>query len=177
MQSSSSPVRAADPLDEGFLSTEALGVLRGIRRNILLPFFKRMISEDLWLRGRTFSQLGLEKRALLMHGYWSRPGHGSFLKKPGAKPDDVRSWLRWNGFIRAVLDESERSRNVEWRKGLETSTRSTECPRCQGTGLQLHSRAIPLGRRSMFDWVREGTMKEFALALEQMKSLAGEPTA
>ena len=161
---------AADPLDEGFLSAEALGVLRGIRRNILLPFFKRMISEGLWLRGRTFSQLGLEERALLMHGYWSRPGHGSFLKKTGAKPDDVRSWLRWNGFIRAVLDKSERSRNVEWRKGLETSTRSTECPRCQGAGLQLHSRAIPLGRRSMFDWVREGTIKEFALALEQMKS-------
>ena len=159
----------ADPLDEGFLSSEALDVLKGIRRNMLLPFFKRMISEGLWLQGCSFSQLGPEERAILMHGYWSRPNHGSFLKNPRAKPEDVRSWLRWDGFIRAVRTESERSKNMEWRKHLETSTKSVDCPRCQGTGLQLHSRAIPLGRRSLFEWVRAGTIKEFAQALEKMR--------
>ena len=41
-----------DPLEESFLSREALGVLRGIRRNSFLPFFKRMIAEGLWLQGR-----------------------------------------------------------------------------------------------------------------------------
>ena len=159
----------ADPLDEGFLSPEALGVLKGIRRSTLLPFFKRMISEGLWLRGCSFSRLGPEERDILMHGYWSRPSHGSFLKNLRAKPEDVRSWLRWDGFIRAVRSESERSKNVEWRKHLEASTKSVDCPRCQGTGLQLHCRAVPLSRRSLFEWVREGTIKEFAQALERMK--------
>ena len=160
----------ADPLDESFLSPEAQGVIRGIRRNILLPFFKRMISEGLWLQGCSFSRLDPEKRAILMHGYWSRPSHGSFLKNPRAKPEDVRSWLRWDGFIRTVLTQSERSKNMEWRKHLEASTKPMDCPRCQGTGLQLHSRAIPLGRHSLFEWVRAGTIKKFTQALEKMKS-------
>ena len=72
-------------------------------------------------------------------------------------------------FVPAVRAESQRSKNVGWRKHLETSTKSVDCPRCQGTGLQLHCRAIPLGRRSLFEWVREGTIKEFAQAFEKMK--------
>ena len=87
----------ADPLEESFLNPEALGVLKGVRRSNLLPFFKRMSSEELWPQGRPFSRLAPDERAILLHGYWSRPGHGSFLKKPGAKPEDVRSWLRWDG--------------------------------------------------------------------------------
>ena len=86
--------RTASPLDEGFLTPEALGVLKGVRRNTLLPFFKRMIAEGLWLQGRSFSRLGPEERAILMHGYWSRPSHGSFLKTSRHKPEDVSSWLR-----------------------------------------------------------------------------------
>ena len=156
----------ADPLEESFLSPEALGVLKGVRRNNLLPFFKRMISEGLWPQGRPFSRLTPDERAILLHGYWSRPGHGSFLKKPGAKPEDVRSWLRWDGLIPAVQAESERSRNVEWREHLENSSKSVDCPQCQGTGLQLHSRAILVGPHSLFEWVRQGTVGEFAQALE-----------
>ena len=158
---------AADPLDDGFLGAEALGVLRGVRRNMLLPFFKRMIAEGLWLRGRSFFRLEPDERCILMHGFWCRPSHGSFLKNPRAKPEDVRSWLRWDGLVRAVLTESERSRHVEWRKRLSSSTRPMECPRCRGTGLQTHSRAIRLGRRSWFEWVRAGTVEELARALQQ----------
>ena len=55
--------RTASPLDEGFLTPEALGVLRGVRRNTLVPFFKRMIAEGLWLQDRSFSRLGPEERA------------------------------------------------------------------------------------------------------------------
>ena len=158
---------AADPLDDGFLGDEALGVLRGVRRNTWLPFFKRLIAEGLWSRGRSFSRLEPEERSVLMHGFWCRPGHGSFLKDPRAKPEDVRSWLRWDGLVRTVLTESERSRHMEWRKRLRTSTRSVDCPRCRGTGLQVHSRAIRLGRRSWFEWVRAGTVEELARAIEQ----------
>ena len=89
----------ADPLEESFLSREALGVLRGVRRNIFLPFFKQMIAEGLWFQGCPYFRLSADDRDILMHGYWHRPGHGSFLKKSGAKPDDIRSWLRWDGLM------------------------------------------------------------------------------
>ena len=158
--------RAADPLDEGFLTAEALGVLRGVRRNSWLPFFKRMIAEGLWSRGRSYSRLGPEERSMLMHGFWCRPGHGSFLKNARARPEDVRSWLRWDGLVPAVLTESQRSRHVEWRRQLTTSTRAVDCPQCHGTGLQPHSRAIRLGRRSWFEWVRTGTVEELTKAIE-----------
>ena len=160
--------RTASPLDEGFLTPEALGVLRGVRRNTLVPFFKRMIAEGLWLQDRSFSRLGPEERAILMHGYWFRPSHGSFLKTSRHKPEDVRSWLRWDGLIHAILAESGRSKNALWRKQVETTTKSVKCPRCQGTGLQLHSRAFQLGQRSLFEWVRQGTIKEFVDALKKM---------
>ena len=126
-----------------------------------------MITEGLWTQGRPFSRLSQDERAILLHGYWSRPGHGSFLKKPGAKPEDVRSWLRWDGLIPAVRAESERSRNVEWRKQLKILSKSVDCPRCQGTGLQMHSRAVLLGPHSLFEWVRNGTVGEFAHVLEK----------
>ena len=158
---------AVDPLDERFFRAEALDVLRGVRRNTWLPFFKRMIAEGLWWRDMSFSRLGHEERCILMHGFWCRPGHGSFLKNPRAKPEDVRSWLRWDGLVEAVLREAERSTHVEWRKRLTSSTRSMECPQCRGTGLQAHSRAIRLGRRSWFEWVRAGTVGELASALER----------
>ena len=158
----------ADPLDESFLRPEALGVLRGVRRSNLLPFFKRMISEGLWPQGCSFSRLEPDDRAILLHGYWCRPSHGSFLKNPKAKPEDVRSWMRWDGLIPAIRAESERSRNAEWRRQLEKSYKLVDCPRCQGTGLQLHSRAVRLGPHSLFEWIREGSIGEFAQALEEM---------
>ena len=157
---------AADPFDDGFLRAEALGVLRGVRRNKWLPFFKRMIAEGLWAQGRSFSRLDPEDRSILMHGFWRRPGHGSFLKNPRAKPEDVRSWLRWDGLVRAVLGESERSGHVEWRKRLSSSARSVDCPQCRGTGLQVHSRAIRLGPCSWFEWVRAGSVGALAKAIE-----------
>ena len=159
-----------EPLHEDFLDPEALSVLRGVRRNSFLPFFKRLISEGLWPKDRAFNQLDLEERTILMHGYWARPGHGSFLKTPKAKPEDVRSWLRWDGLFPVIRMEAERSKNSEWRKQLQASSQMVECPRCQGTGLQLHSQAVALGEHSLFEWVRDGTVGEFCGAIEGMKS-------
>ncbi len=158
------------PLDDGFLSPQALRVLRGVRRNSLLPFLKRMISEGLWPANRSFSRLEPEERSILMHGFWARTGHGSFLKNSRAKSEDVRSWLRWDGLIQAVRREAGRSPDSAWRQHLERSEKAINCPLCQGTGLQLHTRAIKLGRRSWFEWVRTGTVKELAQALRQADS-------
>ena len=117
-----------------------------------------------------FFRLSPDERAILLHGYWRRPGHGSFLKKSGAKPDDIRSWLRWDGLIPAVQAEFKRSKNVQWRKHVEVSSKSVDCPQCHGTGLQLHSRAIQIGPHSLFEWVRGGTLGEFVKALDSFGS-------
>lgn len=139
-----------------------------MRRNSFLPFFKRLISEGLWPKDRAFYQLDSEERTILMHGYWARPGHGSFLKTPKAKPEDVRSWLRWDGLVPAVRAEAERSKNQDWRKRLQTSSQMAECPICQGTGLQLHSQAVALGEHSLFEWVRDGNIEAFSRAIAGM---------
>jgi excinuclease ABC A subunit len=150
----------AEPTDERFLHPEALKILRGVRKNVLLPFLKRMVVEGLWPEGRSFAELGPDERTILMHGYWHRPGPGSFLKTPKSDPEEVGSWLRWDGLFRAVLDELDRSTAKEWIKEIQSTTRSIICPVCGGTGLQQYSRAIRLGTKSLFKWVQEGTIKD-----------------
>jgi excinuclease ABC A subunit len=158
----------ADPASEGFLRPEALDVLRGVRRNGLLPFFKRMVDEGLWPSGRAFARLSLDEVTILMYGYWSRPGHGSFLKTPNSDPEDVRSWLRWSGLFRTVLEEADRSDASEWVRKIHATSRHSECPRCVGTGLQLHAQAIRLGKQSLFDWIHEGAIGDFAKTLAKL---------
>ncbi|HEX8089016.1 MAG TPA: hypothetical protein VF762_09200 [Blastocatellia bacterium] len=155
----------ADPAGEHFLHPEAMKVLRGVRRSTLLPFLKRMVEEGLWPKARAFSQLGADERSILMHGYWHRPGPGSFLKTPKSDPEEVGSWLRWDGLFRAVLGELERSDATAWVRQVRVTTRQLECPVCLGTGLQPHARAIKLGARSFFDWVRDGGVGDFLKAL------------
>src|SRR5262249_10391725 len=82
----------SDVTSEQFFHPEALKVLRGERRSTLLPFLKRMTEEGLWPKGRSFAQLGADERRILMHGYWHRPGPGSFLKTPKSDPEEVGSW-------------------------------------------------------------------------------------
>jgi excinuclease UvrABC ATPase subunit len=137
--------RSADPTGEGFLRHEALEVLRGMRKNSLLPFLKRMTAEGLWPAEQSFDRLGPDERNILMHGYWHRPGPGSFLKTPHSKPEEVSSWLRWDGLYRAVLNEVDRSKAGEWAKQVRATTRNNVCPVCAGTGLRDHTRAIKVG--------------------------------
>ena len=59
---------------------------------------------------------------------------------------------------------------MQWRKHVESSLKSVDCPQCHGTGLQLHSRAIPIGPHSLFEWVRQGTIGEFVEALDSFES-------
>lgn len=158
----------ANPTSDRFFRSEALNILRGVRKSILLPFLKRMSAEGLWSGKASFDSLSKEERTILLHGYWQRPGPGSFLKSPKADPEEVNSWLRWNGLFRAVLDEIHRSKDTDWVKQVNSKLRAIKCPVCAGTGLHIQSRAIKLGPRSFFDWVREGTVGEFAKALKEM---------
>jgi hypothetical protein len=160
--------RMADPASESFLHPEALNVLRGVRKSVLFPFLKRMAAEDLWPEGRSFAQLGTDERTILLHGYWRRPGPGSFLKSPKADPTEVGSWLRWDGLFRAALGEADRSKARAWVDEMRATTRRVKCPICDGTGLQPQSRAVILGSRSLFDWVREGTVEELVKALGKL---------
>jgi excinuclease ABC A subunit len=160
--------RSADPTGEGFLSPEALEVLRGVRKNILLPFLKRMATEGLWPAKQSFDRLGPDERNILMHGYWHRPGPGSFLKTPHSKPEEVSSWLRWDGLYRAVLDEADRSKAGDWAKQIRSTTRGIVCPVCAGTGLRDHARAIEIGSQSFFDLVRRGTVKDLVEELGEL---------
>jgi excinuclease ABC A subunit len=160
--------KTANPTEERFLHPEALKVIRGVRRSFLLPFLKRMVAEGLWPEGRAFSQLRAEERRILMHGYWHRPGPGSFLKTANSDPAEVGSWLRWDGLFGVVLDEVDRSDEGEWAKHVRATTHSIECPVCAGTGLQAHARAITLGSRSFYDWVRDGAIGDMVKALGKL---------
>lgn len=156
-----------DPTKEEFLHPEAFKILRGIRRNLMLPFFKKMIEEGLWVVNRPFNQLQSNERTILMNGYWHRPGHGSFLKSPKSDPEEVNSWLRWSGLYRTVLDEANKSKSKEWINKIRQSTNSVECPICSGTGLNRYSRAVYIGEQSFFDLVRKGTVGDMIKALEE----------
>lgn len=161
--------KSADPTSERFLHPEALKVLRGVRKLDMLPFLKRMAAEGLWTEGVAFERLAPTEREILMHGYWHRPGPGSFLKTPKSDPDEVGSWLRWDGLFRAVLDAVDRSDTKDWLEQVRKTTRPVKCPVCDGTGLKSHARAIILGSRSFFDWVRDGTVGEFVKALGELE--------
>ncbi|HEV7642801.1 MAG TPA: hypothetical protein VGO50_02560 [Pyrinomonadaceae bacterium] len=159
--------RNKTPTSEAFYTSEALGLLRGVRRNTLLPFFNRMTDENLWPAERSYSQLKPDEWAILMHGYWRRPGPGSFLKNPAAEPQEVGSWLRWNGLFRAIFDEIERSKAKEWVRRVQRSMSVVECYVCLGTGLQSHARAVFLNGCSFFDLIRKGTVEDLIKALEE----------
>lgn len=159
---------AAEPGDERFLRPEALAVLRGVRRDALLPFLKRMAAEGLWPEGRSYAKLSEGERAALMHGYWHRPGPGSFLKTPKSDPEEVGSWLRWDGLYRAVLGEVDRSAAKDWVKEIRSSTRGVRCPLCEGAGLRRHARAVKLGGKSLFERVRKETVGEMLKAVEEL---------
>lgn len=158
----------ANPTSDRFLRPEALQILRGVRRSILLPFFKRMSDEGLWSAKASFDSLSKDERTILLHGYWRRPGPGSFLKSSKSNPEEVNSWLRWNGLFRVVLEEIERSKDTDWVSEIKATSGAIKCPFCVGTGLHIQSRAIKLGQKSFFDWIQEGTVGTLAKALKEM---------
>lgn len=159
----------ADVTSERVFNPKAFAILRGVRKSILLPFLNRMVAEALWPAKQSFAKLTGHERQIFLHGYWHRPGPGSFLKSLKADPEEVNSWLKWNGLFRTILDEIHRSKDQDWVDEVNASLRNIKCPTCAGTGLQIHSQAIKLGPRSFFEWVKDGTVADFAKALKTME--------
>ena len=145
--------RMAPPADERFLTPDANRVLRGVRRNELVPFLRRLSVEGLWNADKPYDKLAFDERAMLFHGFWSRPGPGSFLK-PRAEPAEVASWLGWDGLSRNLATHFGRSQNSDWLEKMRASQRSLECPRCHGTGLQLFAQLLKVGHLAFTDWAR-----------------------
>ena len=139
--------------DRRFLSPDALAVMKGVLRNELTPFLRRLSKEGLWNSATPFARLDRAEREMMLFGCWARPGAGSFLKRPSANPVEVASWLRWDGLYRRLLDETDRSRNPDWASQVRAGARKRRCPRCKGSGLQLFARLLPVGDVSLADWV------------------------
>lgn len=159
---------ACAPTDERFLHHAAGEILRGVRRNEMLPFFRRLSSEGLWDGDRPFAALTEPERNIVLHGFWCRPGHGSFLKHAGDDPDEVGSWLRWDGLLAMLDREMGRSRDAAWRSAVERSRSPAPCPLCEGTGLGSIARLLRLGESSLLELVRDGDAHTLHAALSAL---------
>jgi hypothetical protein len=157
--------RRATPEADGFFVPETLAILKGIRRNVQNPFFRRLEAEGLWDRSKSFQRLSPSEQEILLHGFWHRPGPGSFLKSPQDDPREVSSWLRWDGLIRHVLEQLDRSASAAWIDAVRRSTSHGECLVCAGTGLARHNRVVRRDGRSLHDWIAQGTVANLAKAL------------
>jgi excinuclease ABC A subunit len=146
--------RHVPPDSERFLTAEAHAVMKGILRNELNPFLRRLAREELWDPKSSFEQLHRSKRDLIMFGFWSRPGPGSFLKSPSANPLEVASWLRWDGLYRHVLNQADRSRNTGWAQEIRQGTYAVPCFLCGGSGLQQFASLLRVGEVSFPEWTR-----------------------
>ena len=144
------------PDHQRFLSPDALAVMKGVLRNELTPFLRRLSKEGLWNLATPFARLDRAEREMVLFGCWARPGAGSFLKRPDANPVEVSSWLRWDGLYRRLLDETDRSRNPDWVRQVRAGARQRRCPRCKGSGLQLFAGLLRVGDVSLAEWVRLG---------------------
>jgi excinuclease UvrABC ATPase subunit len=144
--------RKATPDSEHFLTPEAYAIIKGIRHNELNPFLRRLGSEGLWDLKASFERLDLAKRNLILFGFWSRPGAGSFLKSPSAEPSEVASWLRWDGLYRHVLDQTDRSRDLDWVRRVHESGRLLRCVLCEGSGLQQFANVLRICGMSFAKW-------------------------
>lgn len=141
------------PDDDAFLTKEANAIMKGVRQNELKPFLRRLAKEVLWDPARPFGRLDSAAKDQILFGFWSRPGHGSFLK-PGGDPAQVSAWLRWDGLYRHVLNELDRSRDTVWAERVRATSRHIRCPQCGGTGLQPFAALLKVNDTSFDRWVR-----------------------
>jgi len=151
----------------GFLHPGALTVLKGVHRNVLSPFFRRMVKEELWPAGRPVAKLADHERELLLHGFWGRPGPGSFLRTSKGNPKEVASWLRWDGLFAHVRENASRGPQ-QWRDALLATEQMIDCPLCDGLGLRRHVSLFELAGRGYADWLATGTVAELRRALTNL---------
>lgn len=151
----------SDPNDlEAYFRPEAASLLKGVWRTEFRPFLRRMAEEGLLAH--------LADTTWIRFGYWHRPGYGSFLKNTRADPDEVASWLRWDGLDARLQAELPRSRHTSWRSAVEASLSEVRCPTCEGSGHGVTVRLLTLGGRRLDAWIRSGSIGELCAALQAM---------
>jgi hypothetical protein len=160
--------RSVPPLNAEFLTPQAHAILRGVVRNELTPFLRRMASEGLWNLETPFDRLTSGERLSLLYGFWSRPGHGTFLKTRNADPSEVSAWLRWDGLYRHVIAASARSTDAAWTKRLREGLTHNECSLCEGTGLQHFAHLLSIAGMSFPAWTRLSGIKQQARMLAKL---------
>ncbi|MDX7834286.1 ATP-binding cassette domain-containing protein [Aeromonas caviae] len=151
----------------GFLHPEALSVLKGLHRNAMAPFFKRLVKEQLWPAERPIERLSAQERNVLLHGFWVPSGAGTFLRTHASNPKEVASWLRWDGLF-AHLRENLSRGSRPWRDSVLASRIMIRCPQCDGSGLRQHALLFKLAGRSYADWIKTGTVTELCQALKHL---------
>jgi excinuclease ABC A subunit len=155
---------AASPLDPAFLTPEAEAVSRSVRRAMLVPFLRRLEKEGLLDdAGAPFRRWAEGARAMLLHGCWTRPGAGTFLKNARADPGEVSSWLRWDGLYREIMRELGRSKHARWAEAVRGSAFSATCPTCAGTGLKPHAALLSVGGIRFPKWTGVKDARKYAL--------------
>jgi len=164
--------RAGALLDESSLDPRAAQVLKGVRRSDMVPFFRRLAEEGLWDADARWSNLDPRADALLMHGFWTRPGHGTFLRA-GRDIDgsEVSHWLRWDGMVAALDSQLDRSKDANWRDAVRAARHAIPCPTCGGAGLGPIASLLRVGDQPFDTWVREGNLGSFLAAIDAIPRL------
>lgn len=156
-------------LDSSSLRPEAAAILKGVLRSEMVPFFQRLSAEGLWDPSAKWNSMDKAAQATMMHGFWTRPGHGTFRKAGKLDGSEVNHWLRWDGLVSAVGSQVARSKDAAWREQVHASQKAARCLTCEGTGLGPSARLQTLGGRSLFEWVRDGSLKDLLSALQKVR--------
>ena len=155
--------------DKLIFTTNALSIFKGVHRNILIPFFRHMIKEGLFPAQTPYNHLSESQRTLLLHGFWCRPGPGSFLKNSKENPNEVSSWLRWDGLWSHLRENIYRA-DEHWRQIVLASAQEIPCPTCDGLGLQPYVRLVKIGQKDYGTWIKEGTVSELCHFLQVLST-------
>jgi excinuclease ABC A subunit len=157
------------PIEEkAALHPQALEILKGVHRNILLPFLRRMNKEGLWPAQKPMRDWSTKERDLILYGFWCRPGPGSFLKTANTNSNEVASWLRWDGLYHHLRENLDQGLQ-DWQRQLLESAREQPCPTCEGLGLLLYIQLITFGGKNYGDWIKQGTVKELWSVLHKLQ--------
>lgn len=160
----------ARPGDDAFLTAPAAKILKGILRSELRPLITKLQSEELWQRDAKYSGLPSHQRTLLLHGCWTRPGFGTFLRSVKADPSEVGAWIRWDGLFAETLRALERSNDTGWRDRVVASKTSVVCPFCSGTGYGRHVDLLAIGSEGLATFVERKSVRDLGVALSRLET-------
>lgn len=163
--------KRAGVFDEGLLERKSFELLRGGRRSMMIPFFRRMVDEGIW-SDLPWTKMSAEQRFTLLHGFWRRPGHGTFIKiGKDVDGSEVNHWLFWDGLVPMLFAQLGRSKDEAWKNSIEMAAKRVSCYHCLGSGLAAHSSLLQIGGTSLREWTLNGTVNQLLDALQSLPVL------